>query len=53
MSHAATDCNRVWLGYRFCLKTNRSSFENLRASPELDDGTNGRAVEIIGDFPFY
>jgi hypothetical protein len=29
---------------RFAEKTGRSSFENLR--------TNGRAVAIIGDFPF-
>ena len=30
------------------LKTPRSSFENLRARPELDEGTNGGTIEIIG-----
>jgi len=35
------------------LKNLRSSFENLRARPEFIEGTNGGAVEIVGDFPFY
>jgi hypothetical protein len=30
------------------LKNRRSSFENLRASPELDEGTNGEVIESIG-----
>jgi hypothetical protein len=34
------------------LKNLRSSFESLRASPQLIEGTNGGAGEIIGDFPF-
>ncbi len=34
------------------LKNLRSSFESLRACPEFIEGTNGGAVEIIGDFPF-
>ena len=32
------------------VKTLRSSFENLRARPELDEGTNGAVFGIIGDF---
>lgn len=33
------------------LLKNRSSFECLRARPELIEGTNGVAVEMVGDFP--
>jgi hypothetical protein len=35
------------------LKTLRSSFESLRACPEFIEGTNGGAVEIIGDFSVH
>jgi hypothetical protein len=30
----------------------RSSFESLRASPELDEGTNVDEVEMIDNVPF-
>ena len=34
------------------LKNLSSSFESRRARPEPNDGTNGGAVEIVGDFSF-
>src|SRR5262245_41487046 len=43
------ECQKSRFNSDFSEKTLRSSFESLRARPELDEGTNGGG-KVIGDF---